>query len=193
MTKRREILKGLGLALPAVWTAPVVQSVSLPAHAQTTDPEQDQSTTRGNNENDDDIDPGPACQPLLIPGASVSCPSDGSGVLATQHRVDDSGVCPALRSTAGFDATPAVDVVQVERWRNSNVVNNVGISVRTSRGNYSQFTLDCGSPGSSTGNPSQTLTFQSSSGAMWQAEFDLNRSSTGTVTLGNIALSPVVP
>lgn len=32
---RRTLLKGLALTLPAAWTTPVVQSVVLPAHAQT--------------------------------------------------------------------------------------------------------------------------------------------------------------
>lgn len=32
---RRRILKGLAVTLPAVWTAPMVKSVVLPAHAQT--------------------------------------------------------------------------------------------------------------------------------------------------------------
>lgn len=32
---RRRVLKGLGLALPAAWARPVVETVVLPAHAQT--------------------------------------------------------------------------------------------------------------------------------------------------------------
>jgi hypothetical protein len=32
---RRKLLKGLALALPAAWTTPVVESIVLPAHAQT--------------------------------------------------------------------------------------------------------------------------------------------------------------
>lgn len=37
MTKehRRKILKGLAVTLPAAWSAPLVKSVVLPAHAQT--------------------------------------------------------------------------------------------------------------------------------------------------------------
>lgn len=32
---RRHALKGLAVAIPAAWTTPVIQSISLPAHAQT--------------------------------------------------------------------------------------------------------------------------------------------------------------
>lgn len=34
-TNRRRMLKGLALSVPAAWTAPLVKSVVLPAHAQT--------------------------------------------------------------------------------------------------------------------------------------------------------------
>lgn len=35
---RRRLLQGLAIALPAAWTRPIVESVILPAHAQTSAP-----------------------------------------------------------------------------------------------------------------------------------------------------------
>ncbi len=43
-TKRREVLKGLGIVAPTVWIAPIVSSVSLPSHAQTSHDAQTSST-----------------------------------------------------------------------------------------------------------------------------------------------------
>lgn len=36
---RRILLKGLAVTLPAAWSRPIVESVVLPAHAQTSEPE----------------------------------------------------------------------------------------------------------------------------------------------------------
>lgn len=36
---RRTLLKGLAVTLPAAWSRPIVESVVLPAHAQTSEPE----------------------------------------------------------------------------------------------------------------------------------------------------------
>lgn len=33
---RRKLLKGLGISIPTVWAAPIIDAVLLPAHAQTT-------------------------------------------------------------------------------------------------------------------------------------------------------------
>ena len=41
VSTRRKVLKGLGVAAPVVWVTPVVTSVVLPAHAQTTTPEEE--------------------------------------------------------------------------------------------------------------------------------------------------------
>ena len=33
---RRKLIKGLGISIPTVWAAPIIEAVVLPAHAQTT-------------------------------------------------------------------------------------------------------------------------------------------------------------
>ena len=32
---RRKLIKGLGISIPTVWAAPIIDAVILPAHAQT--------------------------------------------------------------------------------------------------------------------------------------------------------------
>jgi hypothetical protein len=46
-SSRRKLLKGIALSLPAAWSAPVVQSVILPAHAQTSGDESESQPEDG--------------------------------------------------------------------------------------------------------------------------------------------------
>ncbi len=81
---KRKLLKSLGVAgiagagLPATWTRPVVQSVVLPLHAQTT----------------------AESLVLSLEAYSASCEDESTQRLWFYHWVDDSGLYPVLISQA---------------------------------------------------------------------------------------------
>ncbi|MDZ7842412.1 MAG: hypothetical protein U5R46_16560 [Gammaproteobacteria bacterium] len=178
MKQRRTLLKGIGLSLPAVWGTPVVQSVVLPAHAQTST---DNPTSEINSS---------GCPDLIIPGTSISCPVMVSGSVGTQFRVDENGECPIVTEAIDFELTPPEDVLQVEVEQNgSSFFNNVGISVRTNDERASRNTTDCGLTPNSMGTSPYTFNFQGSSGNPWQAEFTLSIANS-TVSLSDILLTP---
>lgn len=181
MNQRRKVLKGLGVSVPAVWTATVVQTVSLPVHAQTSQ----QETTSG-------------CSALAIPGTTVSCPvATGSGITNsyTDYRIDDSGSCPVLSQTTASEFPDSDDVLQVRVFTCESCTtlddSRVLIQVRTN-GPFRSLGVACGATATTT--QSGPLTFESSSGVTYQADFTI----TGTidaegnsVTVSDITLTPI--
>ena len=71
---RRNILKGLGITLPATWLSPVVETVVLPVHAQTSESE---------------------CLSQTIPEQTISCSTDNMpGVWdVTPFEIREDGTC----------------------------------------------------------------------------------------------------
>ena len=103
---RRKLLKGLALGVPAVWAKPIVDSVLLPAHAQTSSTCPSQFT---------------------IPGESLTCASPLQTATSIRYWIDDSStsLCPMLMSCQTVD-TSCVQPV--------GIANSFIISVRQFQG-----------------------------------------------------------
>jgi hypothetical protein len=100
---RRNILKGLAVTTPAVWASPVVESVVLPSHAQTS-----------GSDNSDDI-----CPTLTISGFTVDCAT----LLPLENRlwtiIDDADGCGQFTTgdpvvTTASPGTPATNQFHVQ-------------------------------------------------------------------------------
>jgi hypothetical protein len=81
---RRKTIKGLTFAIPALWTAPVVQSVLLPAHAQTSG-----------------IEPSECLTSVQVPGCTARC-SDADFVELLIFSVDVVDGCLVVQQESSF-------------------------------------------------------------------------------------------
>ncbi len=92
---KRKLLRSLGVAgiagagLPATWTRPVVQSVVLPVHAQTTESEASDEAGSG------------CPRRFSLEAFSATCADTAVQRVWFYHWVDDSGSCPVLVSQVG--------------------------------------------------------------------------------------------
>lgn len=104
MTKyhRRRLLKSIGIALPAAWSTPVVQSIVLPAHAQMSPPE---SST-------------PGCPPMTIADFEVACDTTPDPGEETPLVVEESeGGCPVLATVSAIEPQPTATLITLRRRR----------------------------------------------------------------------------
>ena len=180
-TRRRKLISGLtvGIAgasqLPTQWTKPVVNSVLLPAHAQTS-----VTTTAGPT-----TTPGPGTTTttpcpltqLTIPGGSVSCQS-------SENRTETFGIIFAANGCA-VDVGSGNDV-SIRFF--SNPAGNAFIAV-TVAGTEIRANTNCvnfpPNPRTESGSP----TFTASDGSTWQADVSITRDTGGNVTLDTITLT----
>lgn len=165
MNQRRTVLKGI--ALPAIWATPLVQSVVLPVHAQTSETDN--------------------CPRLSISGFTETCPVVISETVGTVYRLDDSGPCPVLTSTRDNTPQSGRDVLQVLSTRAAS--NQFNINVRRV-GQSVNLTQNCEPPLDGTENG--PVTFEALSGALWQADFTITaEAASSSISISTIALSPV--
>jgi len=125
MSKRRDFLKASGLTIPTVWTVPLVESVLLPAHAQTTgeeEPVSEPPTTQ------------PVCSTILTGSDyTISC-SDAESYRQWFYRIDDTPGAPPMvcveENIPPLRTTPA-GVFQVEVLRVTDPNNWATINAQT--------------------------------------------------------------
>lgn len=178
MNQRRKVLKSLGISVPAVWTATVVETVLLPVHAQTSQ----QEAASGSE----------GCSPLFIPGMTVSCPvpgGSGTTINWTTYRIDDSGSCPVVLSETNGSEFPGGSYLQVYvRTRESE--SDLYIELRTD-GPSRTYSMDC--DGTTPSEVLSDLDFESSSDVTYDADFTVTGTIDGggnSLTLSDITLTP---
>lgn len=187
MKQRRILLKGIGLSVPAIWATPVVQSVVLPAHAQTSAAESSSAASSSDSD---------GCSALVITGRTRSCPTteNVSSTVTIDYRIDDSAACPVLTQSQRVPRPIISDSDDILRVRASTngFTDLVSIRVQTSGGEVSrELACTATDPGSSATGP---LMFDSSSGATYQAEFTISATIDGgsnSLTLSDITLTPI--
>ncbi len=83
---RRNVVKGLAITVPVVWAKPVVETVIFPAHAQTTESEDNSSESEDGSSN--------PCGARTVGPQSVTCSDDvSSGWILTRYEVRATGSC----------------------------------------------------------------------------------------------------
>ena len=189
---RRNVILGMGTALasssqlPARWSKPVIDSVILPVHAQTSatttaDPTTTTDPTTTVNPTTT-VTPTTTTAPtttpcpntmFTIPGGSASCGNRMNSFV--RYSLDFSSGCPVL-TTGGND-------VELQF-----LVNDIRALIKvTIGGTLIRGNLTCNAPRTSrrSGNP----TFTASDGSTWQAAVSLSADGIDTVTLQDITIT----
>ena len=189
---RRKLLKSIaagsgavvaGKSLPESWTKPMVDSVLLPSHAETTD--SSISSAVGNPT------PPPCQSTLIIPGDSVSC-SDGNTERNRYFYIDDTDACPVLILATESSAPSPADLMQVRVYMDDSGGDPLWASFGLSGEKPEYETQLCTSPWEAE-NASYNDTFTALSGATWAAEWTLSRTDTSPikVTVSDITLTTI--
>jgi len=168
---RRKLLKGVATIVPAVWATPIIKTVILPAHAQ---------TSVDNESNEDPCSGSPGFETFSI---SVSCDPLENERLS--FGIDDSGDCPRWvtgteASDTYSDPVPNAEVRGLDRTPNElEAVWRIGSSF------IQVFNYECGEDGT---EDRYTLEFATSTGAgRWEAHFLVEFTSTSiTSTLESV-------
>lgn len=185
MNKKRKLLKVLSFGgavaatqLPAKWAKPIVEAVSLPAHAQTSLPSEDTN----------------CALPLTIGDLTAECsdPSNGSTGDFSFYQIDVSGQCPVL--VGPLSSSPSGGEIQVTDGYNAPT-NTARIWI-VGRDSSNGITGETGAAGGSFSCTSQILSDTNSSFTVpdsednpWTLSFELSTTDT-VLTYFNIELMP---
>lgn len=163
MNNKRKILKGLSVS--TVWASPMVASIVLPVHAQTT--------------------PGTCVLPLVIPGITNTCADPILDDLPTSFAVDDvtDPNCPVLVSATG----PLASLISIQHTA-GNLVVGVSYNINSQSGFDTAVCISSGSLGSQTFN----LPFETLGGNDWIATFELIRDDFNAVSVRFVSISDII-
>lgn len=173
---RRNLIKVLTLGgvsvtsnkIPLKWSRPIVESIVLPAHAQTSETEEDESCS----------------VPLSLPNISNSCTDLSNSVICFQ--VDDSGECPTV--VAGSEGSLGDSYTICLRNLAPAETGDFGSRIQGPWGATGGIQNCSGTPSSDFTNPTNR-SFQALSGVNWVANFTVSRTAT-TVSVTDISLEP---
>lgn len=153
-SERRKLLKGVVTIAPVAWVTPIIETVVLPAHAQTS-PSQTS----------------PCSGTLGFEPFSISVPCDGSLEGESMFfGIDDSGDCPRWvtgteASNAYSDSLPRARV----RWLDRDPDNELEAVWQIDSNFIQVFNFTCGEEAS---EQQYTLEFSTATGAgTWEAHF----------------------
>lgn len=121
---RRKTLRKLGLALPAAWSAPLIQAVSLPAHGQTSPPEVSETDCPTTDDTD------------VIEGRSFACEDS---ITCTQFVYELEGGC-LTRVERSCDSDLSEELIEIRGGRDGL---NAFITVRTAGGQVEERFRTC--------------------------------------------------
>lgn len=177
--RRRRLLKGLLLGgfaagtsthLPERWEKPIVEAVTLPAHA---------ATSPANE--------GLACPTLTIPGIEFSCEEPPTPT-TTFYQVDDtaSAACPELIESDSGSTNDMTIGIQDGSTMDGQVFRTITVGV----GALNRHGLFCDDPATfNVPNAPPPLAFQALSEAPWTASYTVSGDVNGVV-VSDITLEP---
>ncbi len=180
---RRRLLATTGalgvitVQVPSKWSKPIVDTVILPAHAQTS----------------------ANCQPLVIPGTTISCslPATPATEIITRYTFSFVNGCLTYQAEASDDQGLVGGLVPVITLTDSNVLiiselrdrwveDRTTIMMVTSTG-FSIMFQDCFDPAEPTTNETLALTIE---GVPCTASFTLSSNSGTEATVSDIVIAP---
>lgn len=166
---RRRLLTGLAVSVPAVWSTPIIKSVLLPVHAQTSRP-----------------DDTPVCElPLTIENRTATC-GGGIAIVEEMFMINDVNEdCPFVEETGvGTGSAELITLTTAVTALSATVAVEVASSPAGAIGQ--SCTVPLGDAGSMN---SESVT--AISGAVWNLSFNFVRTeSPAAVAITNIQLSP---
>lgn len=162
-------LAGAGLLLPERWTRPVVQSVLLPAHAQ---------TTPGT---------GQPCPPVVIAGRQLSCDTQVAEFLVATFSFD--GECLSVATEVLFEGPPLPQPDQIRIQYSAATPDELFIQLNSATDIRASEVVECGQGAPST-TGAQLLPGITVNGTDFEASFTFSGDMT-TLAHGDIVLQPV--